>query len=554
MFIKAMKTDITKKIFIRLILFIVFFSVTVSHVTHAEEKQTIKAIYIPLADHYAGIVAYEKYRNQMQKADYVIERMKSWPLLRAYFMSGEADLAYIICPMAMDMFDKKPDFRWVSLLHRDGNALAINDLLNVDVKLPREHIKRKPDEKVANAFTKAKEQLGRPGECGVPSLLATHTVVLYKYLKDHGKGLNLGHGKDKDVIAVEVAPAKSPSFIKRQNSRGTPASFEQSLPWADVVETQGFGHVAWYSKDVMPWPNGHVECIIIATDECIKSKREALKEVIYYIHKSGMDIEAARRGSHSDMIAITNMISKHIPEHNQDAIIQSLRTDLNVINYKNMNVDKAGLKQIMDYAVEGGILKSPINIDIFADESFSTKTTFQEMKEDTLDYMEIANTMTGSTREKLKNHIHMLEKYAAHPTIVSAVRVQNAKGISLDDIKIIDKEWIVGMRNKLATKLQNNSAGTYLRNGVVLKNHVCTEAFLCDKRGAVVGEYPKTSHYWQGDEAKFTECYNMGNGKVFIDQLHFDESTQAYSVQISVPVKDNEETIGVLVLGIRNII
>ncbi len=109
------------------------------------------------------------------------------------------------------------------------------------------------------------------------------------------------------------------------------------------------------------------------------------------------------------------------------------------------------------------------------------------------------------------------------------------------------------MQNKLATKLQNNSAGTYLRNGVVLKNHVFTEAFLCDKRGAVVGEYPKTSDYWQGDEAKFTECYNMYDGKVFIGQLNFDESTQAYSVQISVPVKDNEKTIGVLVLGIRNI-
>ena len=400
-----MKSDFIKKILPGLILCIVFFSATVTHAILAEEKQTIKAIYIPLADHYAGIVAYEKYRDKMQKADYVIKRMKSWSLLRAHFMSGEADLAYIICPMAMDMFDKKPEFRWVSLLHRDGNALAINDLLNDDVILSKERINRKPDEKVANAFTKAKELLGRPGECGVPSLLATHTVVLYKYLKDHGKGLNLGYGKDKDVVAIEVPPPKSPGFIKRQNSRATPASFEQSLPWADVVETQGFGRIAWYSKDVMPWPGGHVECIIIATDECIKSKKEALKEVIYYIHKSGMDIEAARRESLSSMIAISNMIRKHIPEHNQEAIIQSLRPDLNVINYKNMNVDKAGLKQIMDYAVEGGILKSPINIDIFTDESFSTEITCQKTKDGTLDYLGIADSMTESTRERLKTNL-----------------------------------------------------------------------------------------------------------------------------------------------------
>ena len=339
------------------------------------DKQVVKAIYIPLADHYAGLVAFEKYRDKMKHADYQIERMKSWPLLRAYFMSGEVDMAYIICPQAMDMFRENPNFRWVSLMHRDGNALAINDLLNAHVNLPAKRTDRRPDEKVAAAFSKAKDKLGHPTECGVPHLHATHTVVLYKYLKDHGKTLALGMGADKDVVAIEVPPPKSPAFIKKNNSRGIPASFEQSLPWADVVETQKFGHVAWYSKDVLPWPNGHVECIAIATDDCIKKKTEALKEVIYYIHKAGLDLEAARKEGGPAMKSIVDMIRKHIPEHNEEAIVQSLRLDLNVINYRHLNLDKPGLKQIMDLAVEGGILKAPIKIDEFADTSFATKIT-----------------------------------------------------------------------------------------------------------------------------------------------------------------------------------
>ena len=347
-------------------------------VAYSQEKETITAIYIPLADHYPGIVAYEKYRDKMQYADYRIERMKSWPLLRARFMSGEVDMAFIICPQAMDMFRKKPDFRWVSLIHRDGNALAINDLLNADVNLPDERLLRHPDKKVAEAFAKAKRKLGRPTECGVPHLHATHTVVLYKYLKDHGKTLGLDSGEDNDVIAIEVPPSKSPIFIKKKNSRGIPASFEQSLPWADVVETKGFGHVTWYSKDVMKWPpHGHVECIVIATDECIREKPKALREVIHHIHQAGLDIEAGRKEGGAGMAAITNMIRKHIPEHNEQAIIESLRPDLNVINYRHLNVDKAGLKQIMDLAVEGGILREPIDIDAFADENFATEITNQ---------------------------------------------------------------------------------------------------------------------------------------------------------------------------------
>jgi NitT/TauT family transport system substrate-binding protein len=355
---------------------IVFASLlTLAVCTSSIAKQPIKAIYIPLADHYPGLVVLEKYASSMKKADYSLERMKSWDLLRAYFRSGEVDVAFIICPMAMDMFSEKSNFRWVSLLHRDGNALAINDLLNSDVNLSNDRKLRLPDGKVAQAFASAKKISGRPIPCGVPSLLSTHTVVLYKYLKDFEGSLGFGIESACDVIAIEVPPPKSPAFLKKNNSRGMPASFEQSLPWADVVETNGFGLVAWYSKDVMPYPHGHVECIAIATDNCINNKRKALEEVIFYLHKAGLDIENARKSEGDEINDIVNMIRKHIPEHNKEAIIQSLRLDLNVINYKNLNVDKGGLKQIMDLAVEGGILKSPIDINAFADDSFSTKIT-----------------------------------------------------------------------------------------------------------------------------------------------------------------------------------
>jgi len=80
---------VIKKILSKLTLFFVVILVVGITGVLAGEKQPIKAIYIPLADHYAGIVVYEKHHDEMKKADYRIERMKSWPLLRAYFMSDE---------------------------------------------------------------------------------------------------------------------------------------------------------------------------------------------------------------------------------------------------------------------------------------------------------------------------------------------------------------------------------------------------------------------------------------------------------------------------------
>ena len=351
------------------------FMLLLSYMGTVNAKVPIKAVYIPLADHYAGIVAYEKYRHKMKHADFQIKRMKSWPLLRAYFLGkgSDADFAFVMSPLAMDMFHHQPIFRWVGQMHRDGNGLAVNDLLNMDINLPAKRIDRKPDSKVADAFSKASKKLGKPIQVGVPDLLATHSVVLYKYLKDNGKTLAIGTGSTEDAVIIPIAPPKAPAFIKKKNSRGQPAAFEQSLPWADVVETQNFGKVGWYSKDVLVWPNGHVECIVLAKDTAINDKHAAIKEVIEFIHKAGEDIEIARRKGGAAMQEIADMVRKHIPEHNEEAIIQSLRPDLNVINYRHLNVDVPGIKLIMDLGVEGGILQQKIDLDAFTDPQFSTE-------------------------------------------------------------------------------------------------------------------------------------------------------------------------------------
>jgi NitT/TauT family transport system substrate-binding protein len=120
----------------------------------------------------------------------------------------------------------------------------------------------------------------------------------------------------------------------------------------------------------MPWPEGHVECIALATDKAIAEKTDAVNEVMSYIRKAGEDIEQARNEGGDKLEAIVEIVRKHIPAHNREAIIASLDPELRVINYQNLNVDKAGLKQIMDLAVEGGILKQAVNIDDFADISF----------------------------------------------------------------------------------------------------------------------------------------------------------------------------------------
>ena len=93
--------------------------------------------------------------------------------------------------------------------------------------------------------------------------------------------------------------------------------------------------------------------------------------------------------------------------------------------------------------------------------------------------------------------------------------------------------------------------GRYFKSMVDFNQSIYSEMFLTDRQGATVAEYPATTDYWQGDEAKWKEAFNKGLGKVHIGPVEFDESTQVDSVQISVPVMADGEAIGVLVVGIK---
>ncbi len=283
--------------------------------------------------------------------------------------------------MVMDMYAENPNFKWVSLIHRDGNALCINQLLNSQVHIEKNRKNRIPDNKVANAFTYFKNKTNEACICGLPSPMATHSVVLYKYLKDHGKTMSFDPNSDADVIGTIIKPPKSPVFLKKKSIRNLPATFEQSLPWPEIAENGNYGHVAWYSKDIMKHDKGHVECIIIAKNDVIAQKHEALREVIYFIHKAGMDIERARNKGGSELDSIIKMIQKHIPAHSKQAITESLNPELNVINYKNLNIDqnaKNSLQEIMELAIEAGFIKNKIDINEMANDSFSTEITLDD--------------------------------------------------------------------------------------------------------------------------------------------------------------------------------
>ena len=106
-----------------------------------------------------------------------------------------------------------------------------------------------------------------------------------------------------------------------------------------------------------------------------------------------------------------------------------------------------------------------------------------------------------------------------------------------------------GGNNSLIREITRNDIARYLQRRVE-NNTAIDEVFITDNQGANVAAYPPTRDYGHGDEGKWTSSFNDGNGQIFIGPLEQDASTNKSQVQISAPIVSNDETIGVLIMGV----
>jgi hypothetical protein len=146
----------------------------------------------------------------------------------------------------------------------------------------------------------------------------------------------------------------------------------------------------------------------------------------------------------------------------------------------------------------------------------------------------------------------VLAKYGMDKTIVKAVKAQNKKGLSLGYIKDTDRVWRGILDGTIAIQDDMMVSDCAKAAKAIVDSHdYLFEAFIMDNQGANVCMTDKTSDYWQGDEAKFTNSYNGGIGAVFVDEMEMDDGMKANVTQVSVPVMDKGKAIGAITFGVN---
>lgn len=143
-----------------------------------------------------------------------------------------------------------------------------------------------------------------------------------------------------------------------------------------------------------------------------------------------------------------------------------------------------------------------------------------------------------------------IKKLASDPVVVSAVKAQNTKNLSMEAIKALDDKWIAAQgKVPEAGELMGNAAAKMLKAAETAKPYF-KECILTDNKGANVAISELTSDYWQGDEPKFSNAFADGKGSDYVARPKKDASTGQVIAQVSVPVMDGGKAIGTLTVGV----
>lgn len=151
-----------------------------------------------------------------------------------------------------------------------------------------------------------------------------------------------------------------------------------------------------------------------------------------------------------------------------------------------------------------------------------------------------------------------LSGWLTEPALIAAINAQNDRhdGLTEDEVIALDQQWRAEAGaggGPLISRLLADPVSQWLAGQQTATAGFVTEVFIMDNKGLNVAQSVETSDYWQGDEAKWQETYQVGPNALHISEVEFDDSTGFYQSQASLSIKDPDtgEVIGAVTFGIN---
>jgi NitT/TauT family transport system substrate-binding protein len=265
-------------------------------------------------------------------ADSVAEFSKysGWPELKESFMAGKVQAAYLLAPMVMDLVDSGVAAKIVSLGHRSGAVIMVRT------------------DSPAKSF---KDLRGK--RIAIPSRFAVDHLFVRRMLKENGMVA-------RDVELVEMAPPEMPAALYARQVD----AYATGEPFGAVAEVAGYARILYMTRD--KWPN-YVCCVLTVHQELIDKERPLVQQLVNHVLSAGawLEMAQANRDLAAEIAGGPAMFNQR-PE-----ILKHVLTNpRDRVTYADLRLIQSEMDELMEAALEAGIIRQRIAYERYVDESF----------------------------------------------------------------------------------------------------------------------------------------------------------------------------------------
>ncbi len=248
------------------------------HTKRSPVKKRIKAAHIQITDHLAlGVLSHFIDNGTWTPRYFELETlsMPNWNPVQDALESGEADAAFILAPMGMDLFSADVPVRLVLFAHKNGSICVRSaDSTN---------------QEALHDFLKGKTFF-------LPHILSIHHMLADMFLREIGLKLGPVGKPDIDVFYEVVPPVLMPEFLSNNPDS---CGFIVAEPMGTKAIREGAGSLMFLSGEL--WEN-HPCCVLLMQKRFIEDYEDAAHEFVEMLVKAGLFI--AREPESAARIAV----------------------------------------------------------------------------------------------------------------------------------------------------------------------------------------------------------------------------------------------------------
>jgi CheY-like chemotaxis protein len=236
-------------------------------------KVIINVAHIQITDHLAlAVLKYLIDSNKITPKFFELETQcaESWNAVQNSLEVGDVEAAFVLAPIAMDLFAHNVPINIILYAHKNGSICV------------RKKIKES---------TEQLRDIYRNKTFYIPHLLSIHHMLAFMFMREIGLNPGLTDTPDANVFFEVVPPIKMPELIVHNEEV---AGFMVAEPMGSKAISDGSAELMYLSSEIWDY---HPCCVVAIQRQLMENFPDAVQEFTSMLVRSGLFIKSKPRTS-----------------------------------------------------------------------------------------------------------------------------------------------------------------------------------------------------------------------------------------------------------------